>query len=159
MNAMTRRATKTGERTTNLSDTLEQNLEPGEMFGEMRCEEVTGNVDHFKTYIVLLTRDVEDWKLFAFWGRIGARAQSQLKSVHFDHEAGRRAFDALWRKKLTPHGTGRYQTYALERKPLRPIAARFESMTAALEIATAMDTGKGVWETDGESTFVRFLEV
>jgi len=78
----------------------------GERFAELRCT----TDRHYKAYILTLTRVSEadaglnaEWMVTAFWGRIGASVQSQVKYHGTDHKEATRAFEEWMRRKIGQH--------------------------------------------------------
>lgn len=142
--------------TLNLTRSLQDSLKPGERFIELRCIEPKEN--RYKTYILTLGNNGSEWFVRAFWGRIGYRAQAQMKYVGTRARA-EQTFKMWTTKKLKPHGTGQYEIYIDSTGQVGARVTHPADMLDALEISNALDMSQAILETDGESTFIRFLEI
>jgi predicted DNA-binding WGR domain protein len=90
-------------------------LDRGEKIAELRCIDKEKN--HYKTYIVQLQQGEEysdEWCVTAYWGRIGASVQHQVKGRYSSQMLAEKKFHQLIEEKKRPHGSDGnfYQMFA-----------------------------------------------
>jgi len=132
----------------------DERLKEGERFCELRC--TTDN--HYKSYMISMKQATdqgfgERYNVTCYWGPIGKGVQSQSKGYAVSKNRAEHLYNTWKAKKLRPHGTGTYVLHE-EFTGVNTVVSHI-----ALELDAIPEGQKPVFATDGQNTYLSYLEI